>query len=83
MRLKQHRSGILKEAHELRNHLEPGTTIHLQVGLQDGWDAVRDLEPLRGAVIKVRDLLERLSDPKFPAVEFECAWNGIMPSTLL
>ena len=82
MRLKQHRSGILKEAHGLRNRLEPGTTLHTRVRLQDEWDAVRDLEPLRGAVIKVRDLLERFSDPKFPAVEFECAWKGIMSSKL-
>ena len=82
MRLKQHRSGILKEAHDLRKRLEPESTLHLQVGLQDGWDATRDLEPLRSAVMKVRDLSERLSDPRFPTVEFECAWNGIMPSKL-
>lgn len=46
------------------------------------WDAARDLGPLRGTVTKVRDLYERLSDSKFPTVEFECAWNGIMPSRL-
>ena len=82
MRLKQHRSGILKEAHGLRTRLEPGSTLHRHVRLQDGWDAVRDLEPLRDAVIKVRDLRGRLSDPKFPVVEFECAWKGIMSSRL-
>ncbi|KAH9172884.1 hypothetical protein EDB89DRAFT_2229130 [Lactarius sanguifluus] len=73
---------ILKEAHELRKRLEPGSTLHPRVGLPAGWDATRDLEPLRSAVVKVRDLFERLSDPRFPTVEFECAWNGIMPSKL-
>ncbi|KAH8984682.1 hypothetical protein EDB92DRAFT_2117025 [Lactarius akahatsu] len=73
---------ILKEAHELRTCLEPGSTLHPRVGLLAGLDVTRDLEPLRSAVVKVRDLFERLSDPRFPIVEFECAWNGIMPSKL-
>lgn len=81
MRLKQLRSGILKEAHELRKRLEPRSTLHLQMGRRDEWDVV-DLEPLRIAVIKTRNLSEHLSDPKFPAAELECAWNGIMPSKL-
>jgi len=71
---------ILKEAHGLRKVLEPGSTLHIRVDLRDEWDAVRDLEPLRDVVEKARNLVERLSDPRFPAVEFECAWNGIMPS---
>lgn len=82
MQLKQLRSGILKEAQDLRKRLEPGSTLHHQVGRSDGWDSVRDLEPLRSAVMKTRNLSERLSDSKFPAVELECAWNGIMPSKL-
>ena len=82
MSLKQHRSGVLKEAHKLRNYLEPESTLHLQLSLRDGRDAVRDLEPLRSAVVKVRDLLERLSDPRFPTVEFKRAWKGIMSSEL-
>ena len=82
MRLKQHRSRILKQAHSLRKKLEPGSTLHRQMGLRDGWDGMRDLEPLRDEVMKVRDLVEDLSDPRFPAVEFECAWNGIMRSKL-
>jgi hypothetical protein len=51
------------------------------MGRQDEWDVV-DLEPLRNAVMKTRNLSERLDDPKFPAVELEYAWNGIMPSKL-
>jgi hypothetical protein len=81
MRLKQLCSGILKEAHELRKRLEPGSTLHLQMGQRDEWGVV-DLEPLRNAVMKARNLSERLDDPKFPAVELECAWNGIRPSKL-
>ncbi|KAH9016161.1 hypothetical protein EDB85DRAFT_1898307 [Lactarius pseudohatsudake] len=73
---------ILKEAHDLRKRLDPGSTLHPRVGLPAGWDATRDLEPLRSVVAKVKDLFERLSDPRFPTVEFECAWNGIMPSKL-
>ncbi|KAH9017010.1 hypothetical protein EDB85DRAFT_2203580 [Lactarius pseudohatsudake] len=75
---------IVKEAHDLRKRLEPrsGSTlpVHPRVGLAAGWDATRDLEPLRSAVLKVKDLSQRLSDSRFPTVEFECAWNGIMPS---
>ena len=96
--LKQHCSAILKRAHELRKRLEPESTLHLQAGRQDasGWDTVRDLKPLRDAVTTASDLIDRISDsadrlsdladrlsePRFPAVEFECAWNGIMPSKL-
>ncbi|KAH9075544.1 hypothetical protein EDB83DRAFT_2515178 [Lactarius deliciosus] len=73
---------IVQEAHSLRKRLEPGSgpTLHPRVRLPAGWDATRDLEPLRSAVLKVKDLFERLSDSRFPTVEFECAWNGIMPS---
>ncbi|KAH9172882.1 hypothetical protein EDB89DRAFT_1885655 [Lactarius sanguifluus] len=73
---------ILKDAHDLRKRLEPrsGSTLHPRVGHPAGWHATRDLEPLRSAVLKVKDLFERLSDSRFPTVEFECAWNGIMPS---
>ncbi|KAH8981157.1 hypothetical protein EDB86DRAFT_2835005 [Lactarius hatsudake] len=73
IRLKQYRSRILKEAHELRKRLEPGSTLHPRVGLPAEWDATRDLEPLRSAVLKVKNLFERLSDSRFPTVEFECA----------
>ncbi|KAH8981163.1 hypothetical protein EDB86DRAFT_3051652, partial [Lactarius hatsudake] len=68
---------IVQEAHSLRKRLEPGSgpTLHPRVDLPAGWDATRDLEPLRCAVLKVKDLFERLSDSKFPTVEFECAWN--------
>jgi hypothetical protein len=82
MRLKQHRSVILKEARELRRRLEPGSSFHPQADIQHVWDAARDLAPLRSAVTKARDLSELLSDPQFPTVEFECAWNGIMPCKL-
>ena len=82
MRLKQHRSDILKEARELRRRLEPGSRLHPEADIRSGWDAARDLGPLRSAVTKARDLFERLSDPRFPTGEFECAWNGIMPSKL-
>jgi hypothetical protein len=78
MRLKPLRSGILKEAYELRKRLEPRSALHLQMGRRD----CVDLDPLRIAVTQTRNLSERLSDPKFPAVELECAWNGIMPSKL-
>ncbi|KAH9017008.1 hypothetical protein EDB85DRAFT_2017856 [Lactarius pseudohatsudake] len=78
---------ILKEARELRGHLEPGASysFHPQVDTQSRWDAARDLGPLRNAVTKTRDLSKRLSehlsdhDPEFPTGELECAWNGIMP----
>ncbi len=82
MRLKQHHSDILKEARELQRHLEPGSSLHPQAHILDVWDAARDLGPMRSAVTKARDLFERLSDPRFPIVEFERAWNGIMPSKL-
>ncbi|KAH8984684.1 hypothetical protein EDB92DRAFT_2117028 [Lactarius akahatsu] len=73
---------IVKEAHDLRKRLEPRSlsTLHPRVSLPAGWDATRDLEPVRSAMLKVKDLFERLSDSRFPTVEFECAWNGIMPS---
>jgi hypothetical protein len=70
MRLKQHRSGILKDARELQRRLEPGSSLHPQADIPDGWYPARDLGPLRSAVTKVRDLFKRLSDPKFPTVEF-------------
>ncbi|KAH9172875.1 hypothetical protein EDB89DRAFT_2229121 [Lactarius sanguifluus] len=81
---------ILKEAHELRRHLEPGASysLHPQVDTQSRWDAARNLGPLRNAVMKTRDMSKRLSehlsdhDPEFPAGELECAWNGIMPSEI-
>jgi hypothetical protein len=82
MRLNQHRSDILKEARELRRRLEPGSSFHRQADIQHAWDAAQDLAPLRSAVTKARDLSELLSDPQFPTVEFECAWNGIMPRKL-
>jgi hypothetical protein len=82
MRLKQHCSDILKEARELRRRLEPGSSFHPQVDSQHVWNAARDLGLLRSAVTKTRDLFERLADPRFPTVEFECAWNGIMPRKL-
>ncbi|KAH9022664.1 hypothetical protein EDB84DRAFT_1441149 [Lactarius hengduanensis] len=44
---------IVKEAHELRKRLEPGSTLYPRVGLPTGWDAMRDLEPLRSAVVKL------------------------------
>ncbi|KAH9172877.1 hypothetical protein EDB89DRAFT_842082 [Lactarius sanguifluus] len=79
---------ILREARELRRRLEPGSSysLHPQVDTQSRWDAARDLGPLRSTVTKTRDLSRRLSehlsdhDPEFPTGEFECAWNGIMPS---
>ncbi|KAH9005755.1 hypothetical protein EDB86DRAFT_2843047 [Lactarius hatsudake] len=81
---------ILKEARELRRQLEPGAihSLHPQVDTQSRWDAARDLGPLRNAVMKTRDLSNRLSehlsdhDPEFPTGELECAWNGIMPSEI-
>ena len=82
MRLTQHRSDILKEARELRRRLDPGSSFHPQADIQHMWDAERDLGPLRSVVTKARDLSELLSDPMFPNVEFECAWNGIMPCKL-
>ena len=82
MRLTQHRSDILKEARELRRRLDPGSSFHPQADIQHMWDAERDLGSLRSAVTKARDLSELLSDPMFPNVEFECAWNGIMPYKL-
>ena len=84
MRLKQHHSGILKDARELQISLEPGSSLHPQADIPDGWYAARDLGPLRSAVTKVRDLFKRLSDQRCPTLrfEFECAWNGIMPSKL-
>ncbi|KAH9065001.1 hypothetical protein EDB87DRAFT_1756197 [Lactarius vividus] len=87
-------NGILKEACGLQRRLEPGSSLHPKVDILDMWDAARDLEPLRSAVTKTRDLSRRLSeylsehdpefptDPKFPTKDFECAWNGIMPSKL-
>jgi hypothetical protein len=45
-------------------------------------DDERHLEPLRSAVTRTRDLLERLEDPEAPSDEFALAWNGIMPSRL-
>jgi hypothetical protein len=55
------------------------------VNLEGDWDDGRHLEPIRSAVAKTNDLLERLEDPDAPfdrAVfdEFKLAWNGIMPS---
>ncbi|KAH9009229.1 hypothetical protein EDB84DRAFT_1584162 [Lactarius hengduanensis] len=78
---------ILKEACGLQRRLEPGSSLHPKVDILDMWDAARDLGPLRSAVTKTRDLSKRLSelsahDPEFPTGEFECAWNGIMPSKL-
>ncbi|KAI9455094.1 hypothetical protein BJY52DRAFT_1224813 [Lactarius psammicola] len=75
---------ILKEARGLHRRLEPRSHFHPQVDIRREWDAGRDLGPLRSAVTKVRGLFKRLSDPRFPTVysEFECAWNGIMPSKL-
>ncbi|KAI9453665.1 hypothetical protein BJY52DRAFT_1288038 [Lactarius psammicola] len=78
---------ILKEARELQKRLGPESSLHPQAHILDAWDAARDLEPLRSAVTKASDLFERLSDPRFPTVEvptveFELAWNGIMPSKL-
>lgn len=81
IRLKELCSGILKEAHGLRKLLEPRSTLHVQMG-RHGQDGIPDLEPLRIAVTKIKSLSERLSDPNFPEVELECAWNGIMPSRL-
>ncbi|KAH9075550.1 hypothetical protein EDB83DRAFT_2549245 [Lactarius deliciosus] len=79
---------ILKEACGLQRRLEPGSSLHPKVDILDMWDAARDLGPLRSAVTKTRDLSKRLSehlsahDPEFPTRDFECAWNGIMPSKL-
>jgi len=73
---------ILKGARELRRLLEPGSGFHPRVDSQHVWVAARDLGPLRSAVTKARELSERRSDPRFPTVEFECAWNGIMPRKL-
>ncbi|KAH8984685.1 hypothetical protein EDB92DRAFT_1470073 [Lactarius akahatsu] len=79
---------ILEEARELQRRLEPGSSysLHPQKDIRSRWDAARDLGPLRSAVMNTRDLSKRLSehlsdrDPEFPTGEFECAWNGIMPS---
>jgi hypothetical protein len=73
---------ILYEAGNLQKRIEPGSNVHPRVNLEGDWDDERHLEPLRSAVIKVKDLLERLEDPEAPSDEFELAWNGIMPSRL-
>jgi hypothetical protein len=52
------------------------------VDLEGDWNDERQLEPLRSAATKTRELLERLEDPEAPSDEFELAWNGIMPSRL-
>jgi hypothetical protein len=82
IRLKQYPRGILYEAGNLQNRMEPGSSVHPGVNLEGGWDDKRHLRPLRSAVTQTKDLLERLDDPEAPSDEFELAWNGIMPSRL-
>jgi hypothetical protein len=73
---------ILYEALNLQKRFEPGSNVHPKMDLRGDWDVERYLEPLRSAVTKTRDLLERLEDPEAPSDEFELAWNGIMPKRL-
>jgi hypothetical protein len=82
IRLKQYPREITYEARNLQALIEPGSNAHPDVNLEGDWDDERHLEPLRSAVTKTRDLLERLEDPEAPSGEFELAWNGIMPSRL-
>jgi hypothetical protein len=82
IRLKQYPREITYEARNLQKRLEPGSNVHPDVSLEGDWDDEQHLEPLRSAVTKTRDLLERLEDPEAPSGEFELAWNGIMPSRL-
>jgi hypothetical protein len=82
IRLKQYPREILYEAGNLQKRIEPGFDVHPKVDLEGDWDDERHLKPLRSAVMKTRELLERLEDPEAPSDEFELAWNGIMPSRL-
>ena len=87
IRLKPFPREILYEARNLQKGLEPGSDVHPGVNPEGEWYNDRHLEPIRSAVTKTKDLLERLEDPDVPldrAVfdEFELAWNGIMPSRL-
>jgi hypothetical protein len=70
------------EAGNLQKCIEPGSNVHPKPNPGSDWDDERHLEPLRSAVVKTRDLLERLEDPEAPSGEFELAWNGIMPNKL-
>ena len=82
IRLKQYPRTILYEARNVQKRMDPGSKAHPNVKLEGEWDDERHLEPLKSAVTKTRDLLERLEDPKAPSDEFELAWNGIMPNRL-
>ena len=87
VRLKPFPRECLYEARNLQKGLEPGSSVHPSVNLEGDWDNERYLEPIRSAVTKTKDLLERLEDPDAPFEraefdEFELAWNGIMPCRL-
>jgi len=62
--------------------MKPGSNVHLGKDAESDRVVERHLEPLRNAVMKTRDLFERLADPEAPSHEFQLAWNGIMPSRM-
>ncbi|KAI0297514.1 hypothetical protein B0F90DRAFT_1819254 [Multifurca ochricompacta] len=60
-------NAILREARELQASLKPGSTKHPRKDLGSRWDATRDLEPIRSATMKTKELLGRLScGPEVP-----------------